>query len=93
MGLATDTRSIPLLEEGKEYIFLLEDLELAIEKNQLNRIVEYHNAGMDFRDIAKRERKMPEEVFLALFHAGIDTTRRKGMKKINRPLAYIRRKI
>lgn len=67
--LKTDSRSyIPFLNPNYDYIYLLEHLELAMTTEQLDRVVEKHNAGMDYRLIAKQERRNPVEIIIALLH-------------------------
>lgn len=73
----------PLLKEGRtrDYEFILEDLELAFPKKQLNEITKDWEAGMDIEFIAKKHKRHVEEVFLALFHQSRN-------EKIKRPFAY-----
>ena len=72
----------PLLKPGQKIEFVLEDLELAFYKEQLDRITKRWNNSNDlFDEIAERESRDTDEVFLALFHQA-----RKG--KITRPLVY-----
>lgn len=76
----------PVLKQtrARDYEFILDDLELAFPKDQLNQITDDWEAGMELEFIAKKNKRMPEEVFLALFHQA-----RK--KKIKRPFAYRKR--
>ena len=76
----------PVLKQtrARDYEFILDDLELAFPKDQLNQITDDWEAGMELEFIAKKNKLIPEEVFLALFHQA-----RK--KKIKRPFAYRKR--
>lgn len=55
-------------DRARENVILLEDLEFAMPKDQLEDITELHNSGMDFQDIAKEVRRNPYEVIIALLH-------------------------
>ncbi|MBN6206245.1 hypothetical protein JYK21_07260 [Ralstonia pickettii] len=65
----------------RDYEFVLEDLELAFPKQQLEEITEQWNKGAELDYIAKKYKRQVDEVFLALFHQA-----RNG--KIKRPFAY-----
>lgn len=75
----------PLLntDRARENVILLEDLEFAMPKDQLENITEMHNDGMDFQEIAKEVRRNPYEVIIALLHQT-----KLGRKM--RPMAYRR---
>lgn len=66
--MRTDRAYVPVLNPDKNYVFLLEHLEPAMEIEQLDRIVTKHNQGMDYKLIAKQENRHPVEVLLALIH-------------------------
>ena len=70
----------PLLKPGQKIEFVLEDLELAFYKEQLDRITKRWNNGESLDKISRTEQRETDEVFLALFHQA-----RKG--KITRPFA------
>lgn len=79
----TTAGRMPILPRiGKNnYVFLLDDLELAINKDQLEVITEDWNSGMQVVWIAKRHKRLPIEIMLALIHQA----RQKG-KKLKRPI-------
>lgn len=81
----TKAHIIPMLKEKRvrNYVFILEDFELAFSHEQLKRITDDWNDGEKLEDIAERERRNPTEVLLALIHQAND-------KKIKRPFAYRR---
>lgn len=88
MNTATPYNTPMLKQIGKrEYVFILEDLELAFPKQQLEEITYQWNSGMELEHIAEFHRRDPREVFLALFHQAD-----KGL--VTRPFAYrkVRRK-
>lgn len=62
--------AIPILKQMKNpnYVFLMEHLEPAMTVDQLDRIVEKYNSGIDYKLIAKQEKRDPAEVLLALLH-------------------------
>lgn len=73
---------IPKIEEKRmrDYVFILEDYELAFPKPQLESITRDWNNGTDIEVISKRYKRPVEEIFLALFHQAIQ-------EKITRPFA------
>ena len=71
----------PQLPLTGDYVFCLDDLELAFPKEQLKAITRMWNQGSEIDDIAEEEGRYPHEVFLALFHQA-----RKGI--ITRPFAF-----
>jgi len=73
-----------LTNSYSETVILLEDLEFAMTRSQLNKITRLHNAGMDFLEISKEVGRNPYEVILAILH---QTKAGKGI----RPLAYRRK--
>lgn len=87
--LATDKGSIPLLKPEKEYIFLNEHLEHAMEREQLDRVITKYNRGMHISDISKTERRHPAEVLLALIHQSTCESKNKSDHDIERPFARI----
>lgn len=85
----TASSNVPILKLTKmrDYVFILEDLELAFPKQQLEEITYQWNNGMELEHIAEFHKRDPREVFLALFHQAD-----KGL--VTRPFAYrkVRRK-
>lgn len=73
----------PLLKQTgiEDYVFVLEDLELAFPKDQLQEITDQWNDGMDLELIAKLQQRDIREVFLALFHQA-------DKKQVTRPFAF-----
>ncbi len=82
----TAASHVPLLKQSRsrDYVFILEDLELAFPVEQLELITNQWNAGMELEDIAKWHKRKPEEVFLALFHQAMEN-------KVTRAFAYRKR--
>ena len=74
------------LDPRDDYLILLDDLEFAMSKEQLKRITNLHNSGVDLEDIAEQEDRDPYEVIIALLHVA-----RRAPKQIKRPFAYRRR--
>lgn len=66
--IATNTTQVLNIQPGLDYVFLLDDLELAMTKEQLNRVTRAWNDGMELEDIAAQERRHPVEVLVALIH-------------------------
>jgi hypothetical protein len=64
----SNTQTIPLLPLRSDYVYVLEDLELAFPKDQITSITKRWNQGEDMESIAKDLKRHPDEVFLALFH-------------------------
>lgn len=79
----TANSQIPMLKKNRtrNYEFVLEDLELAFPKWQLDEITEHWENGAELDYIAKKFKRQVDEVFLALFHQA-----REG--NIERPFAY-----
>ncbi|MCG5104415.1 hypothetical protein [Oceanobacillus alkalisoli] len=73
----------PLLKQTRhrDYVFVLEDLELAFPKDQLESITIAWNNGMELENIAEKYKRAPEEIFLALFHQAMEN-------KVTRAFAY-----
>ncbi|KAB8139285.1 hypothetical protein F9U64_01280 [Gracilibacillus oryzae] len=69
------------LNPKKDWVFCLENLELAFEKDVLERITDDWNSGVDINTIAKRERRLEDEIFLALYHQA-------RLGKITKPFAF-----
>lgn len=74
---------IPLIPKKgmRNFVYCLEDLELAIEKEDLKAMTRMWNRGASIEYLSKKFKKQQDEVFLMLFHQA-----RKG--KIKRPFAY-----
>lgn len=79
----TASSNVPILKLTKmrDYVFILEDLELAFPKQQLEEITYQWNNGMELEHIAEFHKRDPREVFLALFHQAD-----RGL--VTRPFAY-----
>lgn len=67
---------IPVIPQTGDYVFVLEDLELAFPADHLKEITKMWNDGASAEFIAKQYRRDPDEIFLALFHQA-----RKGRTK------------
>lgn len=60
---------IPLLpQDGTEWVILLDWLEFAMSKEQLERVTKLWNSGMGLVEIADIEQRKPLEVFLSIIH-------------------------
>lgn len=70
-----------ILKPKYNYVFCLEDLELAFEDFVLDRITDDWESGDSIERIAWREKRDPDEIFLALFHQARE-------RKITRPFGY-----
>jgi len=70
-----------MLKPKYNYVFCLEELELAFEDFVLDRITEDWESGDSIERIAWREKRDPDEIFLALFHQARE-------RKITRPFGY-----
>lgn len=68
--MKTITARVPLIKQSRkrDYVFLLEDLELTMHKDQLQRVTEKWNEGSKVEVIAKEEERNPVEILLALMH-------------------------
>ena len=53
---------------SRDYVILLEDLEMGISKDQLNHITNLHKAGMEWEDISQEVKRDPYEVLVSLIH-------------------------
>ncbi|WP_051681322.1 hypothetical protein [Virgibacillus alimentarius] len=80
MNTAT-SRRIPILPKTGDYVYCLEDLELAFPVDQLKEITNMWNEGSEIEFIAKKYRRDMDEVFLALFHQA-------RRRKTKRPFAF-----
>lgn len=58
---------IPVIQQTGDWVFPLEDLELAFRKHQLNWMTREFNRGRFIEDIATEINRDPDEVFLAMF--------------------------
>ena len=81
--IATNTTQVLNIQPGLDYVFLLDDLELVMTKEQLRRVTVAWNNGAELEEIAAEERRHPVEVLLALIHQA-----KRG--NITRPFAYRR---
>jgi hypothetical protein len=52
----------------RDYVYLLDDLELTMTKNQLERVTQNWNEGYRIMSIAEMERRDPIEILFALIH-------------------------
>jgi len=73
-----------ILKPKYNYVFCLEELELAFEDFVLDRITEAWESGDSIERIAWREKRDPDEIFLALFHQARE-------RKITRPFGFRKR--
>lgn len=66
----TTTQLVPILKQTRkrDYVFLLEDLELVMHKGQLSRVTESWNDGTRLEVIAEFEKRKPIEILIALMH-------------------------
>lgn len=65
--IATDKQPLNI-RPGKDYIFLLEDMEFAMTKEQLDRVTQNWNNGFKVSELAEFERRDPIEILIALIH-------------------------
>jgi len=79
--VTNNKKRMSILPPTGDYIFVLEDLELAFPKDQLNDITKRYNNGESVESIAETEKRDPDEIFLALFHQA-------RQKKTKKPFAY-----
>lgn len=68
--MKTRTGNIPFIERtnARDYVIILDDLEFAFRKEQLDKIRELHNGGMHFAEISKKIHRNEYEVVAALLH-------------------------
>lgn len=66
--IATDTRYPNYIKPDKDYVFLLEDMEFAMTKDQLERVTKNWNEGYWIPSIAEMEERNPIEILIALIH-------------------------
>jgi len=66
----TATQRVPILKQTRrrDYVFLLDDLELAMHKDQLDRVTKLWNVGLRIEVLAEFEKRNPIEVLIALMH-------------------------
>ena len=76
----TATNQFAFIRPTGDYIIILEDLEFAFRKEQLDEIAELHNDGVRLSEISRETRRDEYEVLLAIIHL-----HRQG--KLTRPLA------
>lgn len=69
-------------ERARDYVILLEDLDFRLPIIKLSHITKLHNDGMEFEDIAKKMKRDPYEIIIALLHQA------KGNRAYLRPIAY-----
>lgn len=82
----SNAQTIPLLKEARkrDYVFVLEDLELAFPREQLSQITKSWNNGRDLDQIAKDFKRQPLEILLALIHqARSNRVRRPFSRRIS----------
>lgn len=79
MSLAKVTKCGLKKTRADGYVILLEDLEFAFPKHELNELCNDWNTGTDIELLAKRYKRDVDEVFLALFHLA-------RLGKITRPI-------
>lgn len=66
--IATDTRYPNYIKPRNDYIYLLEDMEFAMPKDQLERVTKMWNEGYWIRFISEIEKRDPIEILIALIH-------------------------
>ena len=76
----TATNQFAFIRPTGDYVIILDDLEFAFQKDQLDEIAELHNDGVRLSDISKITKRDEYEVMLAIIHL-----HRQG--KLTRPLA------
>ena len=66
----TETYEFSLIKPSKasDYVIILDDLEFAFSRQQLNEIAELHNDGVRLSDISKITKRDEYEVMLAIIH-------------------------
>lgn len=64
----TDGYQVNNIRPGKDYVFLLEDMEFAMTKDQLKRVTKKWNEGYWIPIIAEMEKRNPVEILIALIH-------------------------
>lgn len=84
--MITDKEWIAPIKPDKNYVFLLEHLEPAMSVEQLDRVIEKHNAGMHYNEIAEDERRNPAEIVIALIHQATSISRQnRSTIELTRP--------
>ena len=78
--MSTATNKFAFIRPTGDYVIILDDLEFAFQKDQLDEIAELHNDGVRLSDISKITKRDEYEVLLAIIHL-----HREG--KLTRPLA------
>ena len=53
---------------ARDYVIVLDSLEFAFPKYQLQEISDAWNEGIELDDLASRYKRPMDEIFLALFH-------------------------
>lgn len=76
----TATNQFAFIRPTGDYVIILDDLEFAFQKDQLDEIAELHNDGVRLSDISRITKRDEYEVMLAIIHL-----HRQG--KLTRPLA------
>jgi len=66
--IATDTRYPNYIKPDKDYVFLLDDMEFAMTKEQLDAVTKRWNEGYRIPIIAEMESRNPVEILMALIH-------------------------
>lgn len=80
-----------MLDVNTDYIFLLDGFELAMSVNQIDRVIDKHNRGIDYRLISKQERRHPVEILVAIIHQAVTgkNSSNRGNVDIKRALARL----
>lgn len=65
--IATDKQPLNI-RPGKDYVFLLDDMEFAMTPEQLDRVTQNWNNGYKVSELAEFERRDPVEILIALIH-------------------------
>ena len=64
----TATNKFAFIRPTGDYVIILDDLEFAFRKDQLDEIADLHNDGVRLSDISKITKRDEYEVMLAIIH-------------------------
>lgn len=87
----TNREYVDYIRESDKYVYMLDQLELAITPNQIDRIVSQHNDGTHILDIAEQEKRHPAEVVVAILHQSIvgGKSENRGKIRPQKPIARL----
>jgi len=77
----TTTSMVPVLKPDRDWVFILDHLELAFERDTLINITKMWNDGVGIKNISEFHKRRAEEILLALLHQSM-----RGV--IVRPFAF-----